>query len=287
MWANQLQRWDGTIRPNAVRASAGLIGSWPEAQFGVTRHIQWPPPLAGSIMAADICCGYELLGVKLTEPRPKPTRTGASTQVTVSGRIRHSEMNAVALMDRIRRHFPQVEASDYDFTIPMGDCRAQFVCGNIGNLDFRIVPSVSDGARPSSTASAVTSVEMLVRTTDKLWPDVRKSLTTKYLRKRPILTECRIEDTQSKFTLLIRDTESPLASSGAKIAYAMSLIFCLAAIPLVFWQVKIHQSADTRTANILAIALTLGAAAVSVPIPIVVNWRDWKKSLPWRYARIG
>lgn len=192
-------------------------------------------------------------------------------------------------MKRIRKHFPQVEASDYDFTIPIPaeECRAQFVCGNIGNLDFRIVPSISDGMRPVSTASAVTAIEMLVRSTDKLWPDVQKSLTSNYLRKRPILTQCRIEDTQSKFTLLIRDTASPLRSPGAKIAYAISALFFIAAIALVVWQLRMRQPTDVRTTNILAIALALGVAAVSAPVPIFVNWRDWKKSLQWRYARIG
>ena len=205
----------------------------------------------------------------------------------MSGRIQHREMNAAALMKRIRTHFPQAEASDYDFTIPIDECRAQFVCGNIGNLDFRIVPPISDDMRPVSTASAVTAIEMLVRSTDKLWPDVQKSLTSNYLRKRPILTECRIEDTQSKFTLLIRDTASPLRSSGAKIAYAISALFFIAAIALVVWQLRMRQPTDVRTTNILAIALALGVAAVSAPVPIFVNWRDWKKSLQWRYARIG
>lgn len=244
-------------------------------------------PLPDSITTADICNGCELLAVALANVKPRPTRGGAATQVTVSGRIQHRKMDAPALMRRIRKHFPQVEASDYDFTIPVEECRAQFVCGNIGNLDFRIIPSTSDGVRPVSTESTVTAIEMLVRSTDKLWPDVRKSLTTNYLWKRPVLTECRIEDTQSKFTLLIRDTASPLRSPGAKIAYAISAFFFITAIALVVWQLRMHQSADARTANILAIALALGVAAVSAPVPILINWRDWKKSLQWRYARVG
>ena len=228
------------------------------------------------------------LAVALTDSGPGgSTGSGVASQITVSGRIQHKDMDATILMKRIRKHFPRLEASDYDFTIPLGDCRAQFACENIGNLDFRIVPTASDGASPVTTSSAVTAIEMLVRSTDTLWRGVRKSLATPYLRKHPILEECRIEDTQTKFTLLTRDATSPLRSTGAKVAYLMSVLFFIAAIILVLWQLRMHQSADTRTANILTITLSLGAAALSAPIPILVDWRDWKKTLKWRYARVG
>jgi len=196
-------------------------------------------------------------------------------------------MHATALMTRIRKFFPRVEESDYDFTIPLGECRAQFVCGNIGNLDFRIIPSATDSLQHTSSESAVTAIELLVRSTDMLWPGIRKSLTTKHFWKRPILTECRIEDTQSKFTLLIRDTASPLRSPGAKVAWVISLLFAIAIMALVVWQLHASEPSNIRSTNILTIALALGTAALSAHIPIFINWRDWKKSLQWRYTRVG
>ena len=214
------------------------------------------------------------------------TGIGIATQITVSGRIQHKDMDATALMKRVRKHFPKLEASDYDFTIPLVDCRAQFACENTGNLDFRIIPIASDSANTTTTSSAVTAIELLVRSSDMLWRGVRKSLTTRYLRRHPILEQCRIEDTQTKFTLLTRDV-SPLRSAGAKVAYLMGVLFCAAIIALVLWQLRMRQSADTRTANILTIAVSLGVAAVTAPVPILINWRDWKRNLKWRYARIG
>lgn len=210
-----------------------------------------------------------------------------ANQITVSGRIKHKHMNTDLLITSARKHFPKLELSDYDFVIPLADCRAQFFCNSTRSLDFRIVPNTSDGVNRASAARAVTAIEMLVRSTDTIWEGMRQALGSRRFWRKPTLDRCVIEDTQSRSVLLVRDSESPLRSAGAKVAYIMTGIFLAVGLALVLWQLKKHQTTDARTANILTITLSLGVAALATPLPILISWREWKKSFTWRYIRIG
>jgi len=209
------------------------------------------------------------------------------SQMTASGRIAHKHMDAETLITRLRNHFPKLERSAGDFVIPLGDCRAEFFCINSQHLDFRISPVASDGANRATTSKAITAIEMLVQSTDVLWEGLRSSLRHPRSRKFPTLIRCVIQDTQSRVPLLIHDSSSPLRSPGAKTAYAMSLIFCITGAFLVVWQLHTSEPSGARTANILAIALPIGVAVISTPAPILINWREWKKTFTWRYVRIG
>jgi hypothetical protein len=192
-------------------------------------------------------------------------------------------MDPEILRMRVQNTFPQLEQSEGDFTISLPDCRAVFFCTHTGELDFQVTP-LGSGANQAS--KAITAIEILVPSTDALWEGLRSSLRIGRLRKYPTLIECAIKDAQSRTKLLVRDSISPLLSSGAKLAYAISFLYCILGVVLVLWQLHIRESADIRTANILTVTLSLGIAAVSVPIPIVTNWREWKKSFSWRYARV-
>jgi len=206
------------------------------------------------------------------------------SQVVLSGTIMHEHMETETLIARVRTTFPKLECSAWDFVIPLGDCRAEFFCLSTQTIDFRIVPSESGWGHVGSSR-VIPVIEILVRSTDALWEGLRSSLRVGHLGKRPRLTDCAIVDDSSKASLLIRDQVSPLRSLGAKISYAFSFIFCAAAIALVIWQLHTKQSADVRAANILAITVPLGVAAVASPIPILITWREWR-AFTWRYRRI-
>ena len=203
-------------------------------------------------------------------------------QMMASGRIKHKNMNLEAVKTRVRERFPKLEESDGDFAIPLVDCRAVLWCQHNKELLFKVAPQENNG-----TNRAVTEIELLAPSTDSLWEGLRDSLKYGLYGRYPALTQCCIEDRRSKAKLLIRDpVPSPLRSPGAKVAYIMSILFGVACAALVVWQLHLHQSRDTRVANILAIALATGVAAVSMPVPILINWRDRKKTSTWRYARV-
>jgi|SRR5271165_2277501 len=210
------------------------------------------------------------------------------SQMVASGRIRHENMAPEAMTARVREHFPKLEESDGDFVIPLADCRAVMFCQHNGELFFEVTPLVSGGDNRVVTEidRVVTEVELLVPSTDSLWEGLRNSLKRGPGKKYPTLTECSIEDRRSKAKLLLRDPISPLRSPGAKIAYSMSLLFCVIGVILVVWQFHMRQSADARTANVLAVALAFGVAAASMPVPILMNWRERKNASAWRYARV-
>jgi hypothetical protein len=209
-----------------------------------------------------------------------------ASQITVSGRIQHKHMDTTLLMKRVEECFPKLERSDADFVIPLADCRAEFFCTSSQSLDFRIAPSESDGAGRVTSSKAVTAIEMLVRSTDTLWVGMRRALKVRRLRRYPVLDRCVIEDTQSRSILLVRDSLSPLRSPGAKVAYIISFLFCIIGLALILWQLSRRQPADSRIANVITIAVSLGIAALSTPLPIVINWRDWKRTFAWRYVRL-
>jgi hypothetical protein len=208
------------------------------------------------------------------------------SQITVSGRVQHKEMDAQAIINLLRKAFPRLEPSDYDFVIPLNDCRAQFFCTSTRCLEFRIQPETSSGPDRARSSKAVTAIEILVRSTDTLWDGMRNALGIKPFSRRPTL-DCVIEDTQSRTTLLVRESASPLRSPGAKVAYVISAIFCAATAFLILWQIHTRQPSKDRITNILTVLLSLGVAALTIPVPILVNWREWKKALNWRYVRAG
>jgi len=105
------------------------------------------------------------------------------------------------------------------------------------------------------------------------------------IHRRPTLVRCSIEDTYTTTTLLARETQSPLLSSAAKVAYGFSALYVLAAVILTYWQFRTPNSGAARQANVLGIALALLVAAVSTPVPVFMSWREWKGSLSWKYVR--
>jgi hypothetical protein len=208
------------------------------------------------------------------------------SQITVSGRIQHKHMDTALLISRVEKRFPKLERSESDFVIPLNDCRAEFFCTSTQSLDFRIAPNESGSTDRATISKAVVAIEMLVRSTDSLWPGLRRALKVSRLRRYPVLDRCVIEDTRSRSILLVRDSLSPLRSPGAKVAYVISFLFCITGLALIIWQLKRQQPADSRIANAITIAVSFGIAALSTPLPILINWRDWKKMFAWRYVRI-
>ena len=85
--------------------------------------------------------------------------------------------------------------------------------------------------------------------------------------------------------MLARETQSPLLSSAAKVAYTFSVLYVLAAVILAYWQFMTPSTKEARQANVLGIALALLVAAVSTPVPVFMSWREWKGSLSWKYVR--
>jgi len=194
-------------------------------------------------------------------------------------------MTPDAVRDRVKRSFPRVLPGGADFYIQLNDCKVEFFCSSTTVLEFSIIPT--DAANPNRTVRAVTAAELLVRSTDTIWHGLQKSLRCGVLGKRPKMDRCAIEDSQSRSTLLVRDDRSPLVSPGAKVAYVASFLFAIVGAALIYWQLRDTGPVDSQGANILSIALSLGVAAFSMPVPIFVNWIQWRKSLVWRYVRAG
>lgn len=209
-----------------------------------------------------------------------------TSQFTVSGTIHHPDMDAVAVLAKIKARFPNAAIGGMDFIIPLGDCEAEFFRAHSAELEFHVRPVSSRGLGGPNPARAVTATEMLVRATETLWFGLEKSLRTGGWRhRRPTLVRCSIEDVNTTTALLARETQSPLLSSGAKVAYIFSILYILAATILIYWQFMTPNSKGVRQANVLGISLALFVAAVSTPVPLFMSWREWKGNLSWKYVR--
>lgn len=207
-----------------------------------------------------------------------------SPQFVARGRIQHPELSETAVLDRVRRSFSKAAPGGLDIVIPLVGCEVLLSCESTTTLDFIVKPINAPGIGPDPVR-AVTAAEMLVRSTETIWRGLEKSLTCGRIRNKPTLSRCLIEDVNTASTLLAWETHSPLRSPSAKIAYVFCGLYMLAAIILIGWQMATTHSKDSREANILGISLTLFVAAISTPIPTVMSWREWKKTLSWKYTR--
>jgi hypothetical protein len=208
------------------------------------------------------------------------------SQIAASGTVYHSDMDEATVLAKVQARFPKVAVGGMDFIIPLGDCEAEFYRTNSTVLEFHIKPVSSSGSAGPNPSRAVTAAEMLVRATETLWFGLEQSLMTgRWRHRRPTLVRCSIEDIYTTTTLLARETQSPLRSSGAKVAYGFSALYIVAAVILTYWQFTTPNSRDVRQANVLGIALALVVAAVSTPVPVLMSWREWKGNLSWKYVR--
>jgi hypothetical protein len=193
-------------------------------------------------------------------------------------------MDENAVLDRVRRSFAKAAPGGLDIVVPLADCEVFLICASSTTLDFVVRPINAPGIGPNP-ARAVTAAEMLVRSTETLWRGLEKSLACGRMRNKPALLRCLIEDANTASTLLAWETQSPLRTPSAKIAYVFCGAYLLVALMLTGWQMATVHTEEARQANILGIALALVIAAVSTPIPTLMSWRDWKKSLSWKYTR--
>ncbi|MFC8358791.1 hypothetical protein ACFUIY_02860 [Streptomyces griseorubiginosus] len=192
-------------------------------------------------------------------------------------------MSPTEILNKVKTAFPRAAAAGLDFTIPLGDCEASFYCMSNTRLEFR-VKTVASGASPGGPR-VVTSTQMLITSTNVLWDGLEKSLKVSRFRARPSLNGCHIEDVQSRNKLLFCDMSSPLWSAGAKVAYIVSGICAIAAAALILWQLQTQHDSNSQQANILGISLGLLLPAITTPIPVIVNWLEWKKQLTWKFVR--
>lgn len=212
-----------------------------------------------------------------------------ASQIVAFGRIRHKKMSIETLRARVKDQFPKLDRSDGDFAIPLDDhCKAVFVEEHESVLSFTVK---TDEAGTGRVAAAV---RVLVPATDTLWEGLRPALRVNNREPGeddlpdgyPTLSQCCIKDKQSHSPLLTRYTApSPLRSRSAKVTYVMSVLFCLVGGLLIGLQFPWHESADARNANIWAIAVAFGVAAVSVLIPVMMNWREWERTPVWRFEQ--
>lgn len=212
------------------------------------------------------------------------------SQVVINGSLTHHQMAPARLIECVRAHFPTLVPGGTsvsvnvqpDFSIQFKDCLAEFFCNSTTSLDFVLTLSRSD-QRGRQQERAVAATESLVRTCENMLSGLTNALRRPYTRRKPRLEMCIVEDPDSKSTILLRGTASPLRSAGAKFSFGLMLCWLIVAGGLTWWQIGVHQSADSRRANILAIGLSLGVAAISTPVPILINWREWKRNPMWRY----
>lgn len=190
-------------------------------------------------------------------------------------------MDSTVLLTKIQTVFPRAAAGGMDFVIPLNDCEVHLYCMSTSSLEFHVKATSSVSSR------SVTVVELLVRSTSVLWSGLERSLKADGRSGKATLASCVIEDTSSRGILLTCDMISPLRSTGARVAFFFSGIFTLAAIGLILWQVFTPHSGADREANVLGISLSLFLTAITTPIPIIINWREWKKELSWKYVRSG
>jgi hypothetical protein len=207
-----------------------------------------------------------------------------SGQVIVTGRIEHSKMLPDVVLSRILKSFPKVKSGGSDFILPLPNCEVEFFCASTTSLEFSISPTNYKGKVSEVSNRTVTSAEVLIRATESLWTGLEGVLRASWHSRRPRLKSCNLEDPHSLGVLLTRDTDSPLCSPGAKFSWWASVLLVTLTVGLVIWQ--LHQpESDARTSNLLGIIIGLGGIAVGIPIPTLINWRNWKKSFVWKYVR--
>lgn len=208
-----------------------------------------------------------------------------ASQVLVTGRILHTKLPPDEVLRKIKGHFSHVELVGQDFAIQLADCKISCFRSNVTTLDFTIEINILVDAPKSGPQRVVAATEMLIRATDTTWVGFFTSLRCGRLRRRPVMDLCVIEDQMSKNTLLVREQNSPLRTSAAKITYLLSFSFLAVMAGLIYWQFAVHQPSASRLANLLAIILPLSIAAIGTPIPVIMQWLDWRRNLVWRYVR--
>ncbi|MFC4033857.1 hypothetical protein ACFO3J_20580 [Streptomyces polygonati] len=199
--------------------------------------------------------------------------------------IEHAEMDSAALLAKIQTAFPRAALGGLDFLVPLNDCEVQFYCMSTSALEFRVKATASSSS--GANARSVTAVELLVRSTGVLWAGLEKALKVGGRRGRPNLARCVIEDASYRGALLTCDMTSPMRSTGARVSFGLAAIFTLVGIGLIIWQFSTPHSGSDREANVLGISLSLFVSAIALPVPIFINWREWKKELSWKYVRSG
>jgi hypothetical protein len=212
----------------------------------------------------------------------------ATGQIMATGRIRHKKMSIKTVRARAKDQFPRLDRSDGDFAIPFAHCTAVFWEQGETELFFQVK---TDRAEAERVAAAV---RMLVPAIDSMWEGLRPALRVsdhepgedRLRRGYPVLSQCCISDQKSLSPLLTRHIPlSPLRSRSARFAYVMSASFCLVGGLLIGLQFPWRESADARNTNIWAIAVAFALAAVSVLIPVVMNWREWARTPVWRFEQ--
>jgi hypothetical protein len=207
------------------------------------------------------------------------------SQVLVRGRVLHAKMTPDKVLDRITSYFPQTELTGQDFTILLAECQVSCFRSSSTTLDFSIEIDLSANSSKSGPQRVVAATETLVRSTDTVWTGFHSALRSGYVRGAPKMDFCVIEDALSKHSLIVREQQSPLRSPAAKVSYFISILFLAIMAYLIHWQAQVHQSSSSKLANMLTVIIPLAIAAVGTPVPVVIQWLEWKKSLVWRYVR--
>jgi hypothetical protein len=190
----------------------------------------------------------------------------------------------------IQKRFPSLQQggaglnsnAQPDFSIEFRDCLAEFFCSNTTSLDFVLM--IKDGGNPrgGQRARAVAATEGLVRTCEGMLAGLCGALRKGALHRKPRISMCVVEDPNTRSTILVRGTPSPLRSPGGKLAFGLAALWLIVGVGLVIWQVSVDQSQESMRTNVLAVALSLGLAALGTPMPTIAAWRDWKRIPIWR-----
>jgi hypothetical protein len=213
------------------------------------------------------------------------------SQVVVIGNLTHHQMDRLKLIQHLQTHFPTLALGSLrenaspqpDFSIQFRDCITEFFCNSTRNFDFVITVAPNNTQHGRQQERAVAATETLVLACENLLGDLTLALRRPHTRRKPRLRLCKVQDPDSNSAILIRGTPSPLTSPGGKLSIGLAIFWLIVAGALSWWQLRLHQPADSRRTNILAVGLSLGVAAVTTPLPIVTNWRDSKRNPAWRY----
>ena len=197
------------------------------------------------------------------------------SQVVVFGNLTHHQMTRSDLMRHLQVHFPTLASGSPrenanpqpDFSIQFRDCITEFFCNSTTNFDFVITVAQSNTQHGRQQERAVAATESLVLACENLLGGLTLALRRPFTRRRPRLKLCKVQDPDSNSAILIRGTDSPLKSAGAKLSIGLAVFWLIVAGGLTWWQLTLHQTADSRRANILAIGLSLGVAAITTPVP--------------------
>jgi hypothetical protein len=208
-----------------------------------------------------------------------------ASQVLVSGRVLHGTLTPDQVKDRLEEHFAQVQLGGQDLSITLPGCIVNCVRSTQTTLDFTI--EINTVSIPSGRGidRVVAATEMLIRSTDTTWDGFQAVLHKGRFRKQPVLDMCLIEDISTRNVLLVRDPRNPIRSAAAWFSYGISIGFLFIMAAMVWWQLGTEQSSSDRMANLLSITLSLVVAAIATPIPIFMQWLEWKKNIVWRYKR--